>query len=49
VLSGHLEKILRGCIGMGRQISNHHKRCIREEDCESKHRVIDEVQKCLSL
>jgi hypothetical protein len=34
---GPLRKIIWGCIGMGRQILNHHKRCIiiREEDYES--------------
>jgi hypothetical protein len=32
-----------GCIGIGRQILNRHKRCIREEDWELNDRFIDKV------
>jgi hypothetical protein len=33
----------------GRQISNRHKRCIREEDKKSNNRVIDKVVVQMSL
>ena len=47
---GLLGGIMWACRGMAGKFSNHHKRCIREKDCESNNRAMDKVvvQKSLS-